>query len=348
MSEAAALDRYATPIPPAVRRVAENAERLRQQVSGETTTVVASEPALAPAAPEPPAPAPTVVEQPAPPTPQMELPLEAPQPAPAADDAAWEQRYKTLDGKYRAETAQLRADLRAMQEEAANLRMLMATLQTTPAPAPAAAPVAVPQEDAEAYGSDLITAAQRWAMAALQPELQALRDQVESLKSTSQTTTTEVVKSRVDALLDKEIPNWRTIDHSEAFHAWLDQVDPLSGAKRLPMLQAAYTHGEAARVLTFFRAYLAEHTAVTQPQGHTMAIPAEPPPAAQVPLEELAAPGRSRPGAPAPQNESRIFTQSQIAAFYRDVQKGAYRGREAEQQRLEAEIIRAGREGRVR
>ena len=345
MSDAATMERYATPLPAAVRRVAESAERLRQQVSGETTTVVAD-----PAPVEPPTP--TVVEAPAAPAPaQMELPLESQAPAPASptDEATWEQRYKTLEGKYRAETTQLRSDLRAMQEEAANLRMLMATLQTTPAPAPAAAPVPVDfSDDAEQYGAYLITKAQAWAKAAMQPEMQALRDQVEALKSTSKTTTTEVVKTRVDAILDKEIPNWRGIDHSEAFHAWLQQVDPLSGAQRLPMLQAAYTNGEAARCLAIFRAYLAEHTAVTQPQGHTTAIPAETPPAAQVPLEELAAPGRSRPGAPAPQNEARIFTQSQIAAFYRDVQKGAYRGREAEQQRLEAEIIRAGREGRVR
>ncbi len=346
MSDTATMERYATQIPAAVRRVAENAERLRQQVSGETTTVVTDEPAPA-AAPEP---APTVVEPPAPPPVQMELPPEpAPAPAPAsADEGTWEQRYKTLEGKYRSETTQLRADVRAMQDEAANLRMLMATLQTAPAPASSAAPVAVPQEDAEAYGSDLITAAQRWAMAALQPQLDALQSEIASLKTTSKTTTTEVVKTRVDGLLDKEIPNWRSIDTSEAFHAWLDQVDPLSGAKRLPMLQAAYSQGEASRVLTFFRAYLAEHTAVSQPQGHTTAIPVEAPPTAQVPLEDLAAPGRSRPGSPAPQNETRIFTQSQIATFYRDVQKGSYRGREAEQQRLEAEIIRAGREGRVR
>lgn len=347
MSDAATLDRFATPIPPAVRRAAEHAERLRQQVTGETTTVVTAEPP--PAAPEPPA---TTVVEPAPQQQQqqqMELPLEPQAPAPAhpPDESTWEQRYRTLEGKYRTETAQLRSDLRALQDEAANLRMLMATLQTTPAPA--AAPVQTDfGDDAEQYGAELITKAQNWAMAAMKPQLDALHAQIESLKASSQTTTTEVVKSRVDALLDKEIPNWRTIDHSEAFHAWLDQVDPLSGAKRLPMLQAAYTHGEAARCLAIFRAYLAEHTAVTQPQGHTTAIPVETPPAAQVPLEELAAPGRSRPGAPAPQNEARIFTQSQIAAFYRDVQKGTYRGREAEQQRLEADIIRAGREGRVR
>lgn len=355
MSDAALAERYAPPIPAAVRRQAEQADALaRQAVGGTETTTVVAAPEPAPAAPapaEPPA-APTVVE-PA----QLELPLApaAPEPAPAAppapaaDEATLEHRLRTLEGKYNSETKQLRADLRAAQEENANLRMLLTTLQTAPAaPAAPAEAVAVPQEDAEAYGTDLITAAQRWAMAAVAPKLQELQAEVERLRTTSQTATTRVVQTSVEATLDGAIPNWRDVDTDPAFHAWLDTVDPLSGTARKGLLQTAYRNGEAARVLAIFRAYLAEHTAVTQPQGHTAPIPPAQPAAGVVPLEELAAPGRPRPGAPAPQNEARIFTNTQIAQFYRDVQQGKYRGREAEQQATEAEIIRAAREGRVR
>jgi len=344
MSDAALAERYTPPIPAAVRRAAAHAETLVRQANGEetNTTVVAEPPA--PAEPASPA-APTVVEPV-----QQELPLpESPAPpAPATDEAAWEQRYRTLEGKYKAETGQLRTDLRAAQEDAANLRMLLSSVQAAPAPAPTGDPVVVPPEDSEAYGSDLITAAQRWAMAAVAPELQALRAELARLNNTSQAATAKVAQTSVEAALDGAIPNWREVDHDPAFHAWLDSVDPLSGMIRKGMLQTAYKQGEASRVLAVFRAFLAEHTAVTQPQGHTPTTPPASPAAEVVPLEELAAPGRPRPGAPAPQSESRIFTHSQIAAFYRDVTAGRYRGREPEQQATEAEILRAAREGRVR
>lgn len=355
MSDAAIAERYAPPIPAAVRRAAEQADQLaRQAIAGAETTTVVVEPSAQPA---PPAPAPTVVEpvqqelplpEPAAPAPAPAAP--APTPTPAADEATLEQRLRTLEGKYNSETKQLRAELRAAQEEASNLRMLMATLQAAP---PAQAPSAPPaqadfSEDAETYGSDLIAKAQNWAMAAIAPKLQELQAEVERLRTTSQVTTTKVAQTSVETTLDGAIQNWRDIDTDPAFHAWLDSVDPLSGNPRRGMLQTAYKNGEAARVLAIFRAFLAEHTAVTQPQGHTAPTPPAQPQAGLVPLEELAAPGRPRPGAPAPQNESRIFTHAQIAAFYRDVQQGKYRGREAEQQSTEAEILRAAREGRVR
>ncbi len=43
-----------------------------------------------------------------------------------------------------------------------------------------------------------------------------------------------------------------------------------------------------------------------------------------------------------------MWTNTDIAAFYRDVNKGVYVGRAAEKQRLEEDIIAAGTEGRIR
>jgi hypothetical protein len=43
-----------------------------------------------------------------------------------------------------------------------------------------------------------------------------------------------------------------------------------------------------------------------------------------------------------------LLTEKQITDFYNDVARGRYRGREAEQQRIETEINNAISEGRVR
>jgi hypothetical protein len=42
------------------------------------------------------------------------------------------------------------------------------------------------------------------------------------------------------------------------------------------------------------------------------------------------------------------YTRAQVAQLYRMHQKGAYVGREAEWNRQDADIIAAGREGRIR
>jgi hypothetical protein len=66
-------------------------------------------------------------------------------------------------------------------------------------------------------------------------------------------------------------------------------------------------------------------------------------------LEELAAPGRvaasGTNGGASP--ERRMWTNREIGAFYRDVQRGVFRGRQADKDRIEQDIIDAASEGRV-
>ena len=65
-------------------------------------------------------------------------------------------------------------------------------------------------------------------------------------------------------------------------------------------------------------------------------------------LSQLAAPGRGRTAAPPPADEVRpIIPQAQITQFYRDIQTGKYRGRDAERERTEQAIFAALQEGRV-
>jgi len=46
--------------------------------------------------------------------------------------------------------------------------------------------------------------------------------------------------------------------------------------------------------------------------------------------------------------QKRIWTEAHITRFYRQKREGYFRGREAEAERLENDINRAGFEGRVR
>ena len=117
------------------------------------------------------------------------------------------------------------------------------------------------------------------------------------------------------------------------------------------MLNTAFRAADAPRVIAFFKGFLNEEVATGQQ-------PAPQPPAspqtrtAAVPLDTLAAPGRAKPATGADSTsapaDKPIITRAQIAAFYDQVRRGAYAGRDADKARDEAIIFAAQREGRTR
>lgn len=147
--------------------------------------------------------------------------------------------------------------------------------------------------------------------------------------------------------LTEQIPNWQHINSDQKFITWLQDLDIYSGQTRNTMLQQAFENNDAARVLAFFKGYLNEATATAAPSTPATAPAA---PAKTMPVDSLVAPGspRSTGGtAPASQGNTQIWTQAQISAFYRDVQKGAYKGRESEKAKIERDIIAAVSERRI-
>ena len=228
--------------------------------------------------------------------------------------------------------------------------------QPAAAPAATTVPVVIPKEDIDTYGQDLIDAVNRWVMPRFEARLTELESkfgqQVKQVETGHQQLHQQTVKERVMGTLDadREIGSiWREVNVDHQFLAWLNQEDPFYGVPRMQALQDAFARGDAVRCKRFFTTYIAEHTATHTP----VPIPAETAPTEQADrptLETMAAPGRptgsasNNSGAP----EKRFWTRPQIAAFYRDVQKGVYANREAEKLRIEMDIIAAPQEGRVR
>jgi hypothetical protein len=64
-------------------------------------------------------------------------------------------------------------------------------------------------------------------------------------------------------------------------------------------------------------------------------------------METLAAPGAPRAAAPRAPEGKRMWRQKEISAFYRDVQKGKFRGKDSEKHRIEQDIVAAGQDGRI-
>lgn len=333
---------YTPPLPPAVRRQVEEAERLAREESAR----VRGEDPNTPAGQEPPEVGPdntTVVTEP---EQQPSLPLGEPQqPSPPSPD--WEARYATLQGKYNSEMAELRGQLRSMQDIlAASQRQH----QEQPPP-PANHAASIPPADVDAYGQDLIDGVYRWTDARYAQRIAELERRMGAAEQNGQQLQQLQVHTSavsVEAALDRALPEWRSINTDPNFVAWLNTEDPFSGQRRQDMITRAYESGNAARTLAFFQAYQREHTAVSP---SPMIPPTQTAPAAdRLPLADLAVPGRAPTAAPpapgAPQK--RIWTTGEISAFYRQAQRGVFRDRPEDYARIEADILAAPLEGRVR
>lgn len=296
--------------------------------------------------------------------------------APPGDDPASEQRFRVLQGKYNAEVPRLHKQnqeqarqLEALQNQLNTTQAILAGMATPPQLAPTAPQQSlVTEKEVKEFGADLIDVVRRVAQEVVQPKIRTLEEQFRPVAQTVQQmapvvqqtaenqgrTAAEVAHERMCNGLDMAFPTWEAVNASPEWLAWLDQLDPYTGQKRGAMLTQAYGSGDVTRVTNFFTGFMKEHAAVAPTGQQPTPTPAgQPQPGTPtVSLASLAAPGTGVGGpvnAGAP-NESgqRVYTSAEVKAFYTDVQKGLYRGREADKLAIERELFTATKQGRVR
>jgi hypothetical protein len=261
------------------------------------------------------------------------------------DDQSWEHRYKSMKGRYdRAES-----QIRQMSDQITGLQNLLSTMQTpSNTPAELEAERFITAEEEQDYGSEFLNVVGKKAKEELLPVVKKYESKIAELEAKLQGVNGFVeqdARARMEQSLDREVPDWRDINFNPEFLTWLKLPDTYSGVIRHELLKAAYSRNDSPRVLAFFKGFLAEEAAVDPANAETgrSAAPAKPS------LEQFAAPGRAKTaaatGAPA---EKPVFTRADIAKFYADSAAGKFRGKEAEKDRLEAQIFEAEREGRIR
>ena len=313
---------------------------------------------------------------------QQELPLAqvqpqaAPQAAPQAPPQApvpedpnsetWQQRYRVLDGKYRAEVPQLSSDLAAARAQIEELSKQVQAIKDQPAPAPVqpAAPTSpVSKRDVEEYGEDMIDLFTRIAenvattrspkqtkeVSDLTAQVEALSKQIESLNASQTVSHEQMMRSYLDA----NVPGWAEQDKDPKFSGWLSQFDPLSGYRRSDLLATAYQQGDTARVAHIFKLYQQENetllNAATQVRGNGSAQSRTPAMNIESMVTPTPAAGAEQPApvqqAPTPQA---VVESRDIKRYYTDKSLGRYKSNPELAQQIEQEILAATREGRVR
>jgi hypothetical protein len=260
------------------------------------------------------------------------------------------QAYRTLQGKYDAETGRAKEQMSAMSARLRDLENLLS--QPAETTQPAATPTdsvqsLLTEEEVEDYGQDMIDVIKRAAREAVGQELDTLRAENAQLKQqlggVQQTTAMSARQTMLNDL-DRQQSDWRQINTDPAFMQWAEDIDAFSGQRRIDMLRQAFEENNGPRVLAFFQTFARENAAF-KTSGPTETATPQP----QVSLESLVAPGRASDGSiPRAQEENagRQWTSAQIQKFYSDVQRGVYKNDPAKKAAIEADIVAAQRQGR--
>ena len=247
-----------------------------------------------------------------------------------------------------------------MHDRMTQMERALATLQAQgvqqpqePPPPPAKPQLVTPEEVAD-FGEDLLNVVGKRAREEYAPEFEQLASRLKQLEGRVEGTTTVIQRNQQQEMYDTlagEVSNWRDINRSDDFKAWLQYPDTFSGRRRHDLLMEAFSRHEAGRVVSFFKGFLTEATGT--PPTSASPGPSAPPlsgnghASGKPSLEDFAAPGRARS---APQDlppDKPVYSHAWIAKFMADKRTGKYRGREADADAIERDIYQAQHEGRI-
>ena len=255
--------------------------------------------------------------------------VETPPAKPAVDE--FRQKYLSLQGVHRS----FEDKIRNLEREKAQIASQLEAAQRTPDQPTPANP-----QDAETFGSDLVEMVQRVAETMFGTAAKNIDARLGAIEQRLEGTVQHVTKTSEESFYERlavAVPDYATINTDDGFLAWLGDEDGISGTPRQNALTTAGEALDVGRVAKVFLAYKATLALVE-------VSAAKPSAAAQ--LAKQVSP--SSAASPAPRNPAKnTFTVAEVQSFYRDVQSGKYRGREAEATSLEASINLALSEGRI-
>lgn len=278
----------------------------------------------------------------------------APAPEPVEQGAGgqgedYEQKWKTLQGMYNADTAQLNAQNQQLNGRLQQMENLISTMQETPAAAPAPEkPVTLLTEDeVEEYGEsiDIMRKVSQEIAGGYQQQIDRLQQTIQQLSGHVVPRVEQLANQQAHSAeqgfwsaLSDAVPDWREINDNTAFQAWLLEIDPLTNMTRQTYLDSAQRDMDANRVAKFFTAW-SKATGTTSAQPNRSASNSE--------LAKQVVPGKGRNTGTHQGGENRTYSPADLTAFYKSVREGKFRGKEEERDKIERDIFAAQRDGRI-
>ena len=261
-------------------------------------------------------------------------------PTDVADE--FEQKYKTLRGKYDAEVPRLHQQVRDLNGKLDELAKSMEAKPEPPTKSKEKVSYVTDADRAE-FGEELIDVQRRVAQEVSQEYTERMEQQdavIQKLQEQLAKTGNVVGEMSFTQRLHSVVPDFAEIDNDERWVAWLNEHDPMLRGPRRDQAAAAFQAGDVEAVLHYvnlFKESISEPETAPRQQRQTE-------------LEKQVAPNRSANSVrtqSANQN-SKIYSPKEVDNAWTKVRTLNTKGKYADAEKLEAELTAAYMEGRVR
>jgi len=301
-------------LPAAVRKQAEEADKLQAELAAAQTGNTGNEPPVEPPkapedspAPEMPEPGKEAAPAAEPGPPPGSSPVSPQQPGDTKpDEDDWKVKYLVLQGKYNAEVPRLAELVKTLQGE---VDALKAGKPAEPKKDDEPKPTPVPEINLQDYED-------------FPDEIQALVNSIVGLTRQNKELTDRLAKTEGQAgaivqnqaktdrqrfwdAVDERVPDWDAINKDPGFIGWLNEVDPFSGLPRQKLLEDATARMDVNRHVLFFDQFKREKGLANPPPAKAGQTPGKPG------IENQVVPGRSSSGAP-PSGPAQTITPEQF------------------------------------
>jgi hypothetical protein len=257
----------------------------------------------------------------------------------------WQQKYRTLDGKYNAEVPRLHHQVKELSNQ---VQALITQLEDAKKPAAREETheALVTANDEEAFGKDLIDVQRRVAkevmreyVTPLQKELQARDAKIAQLEQQMTKTGGEVTTMSFEQQLARAVPDFDAINTDPKWIAWLDEVDPFTRKPRRSYAEYVYNQGDVAEVSQLVKFYK-ESTGVDQQTAAQHQRQTE--------LNRQVQPTRTASSSSVAPAGARVYTEAEMSRLWDKVRQMNVAGKYEEAKKLDTELSDALIHGRIR
>lgn len=213
----------------------------------------------------------------------------------------WEHKYNVLKGKYDKEVKRLHRELDSLRRENSELKAKVDTLM-----------VMLSSQKANGGQEESSVEDELKKFREDYPELyNAVRRMVESsiarIREEVKVASEGMNEKQYLATLTSLVPNWQELNSDPDFLDWLKERDELSGYTRHELMLMAHERRDAHRVAQFFKRYLAEvGVDRSKAEGHS----------------RVSVSPQSRKVSNTGERSQRVYKESEIKSFYRDLALG--------------------------
>lgn len=305
-------------LPDSIQKQLDEAEALEALIAAETEVPDETEPEAEAQAPE------------------VEAVAEVPEPvvAPAKTDD-WEQKYKSLEGKFNSQVPKLQHELGTTNTQIKTLTKELEDLKNRPAE-----PTREVADDEELVGADIVKAAERAARretAKFQSKLDALVAENTELKQELGHVTenqSSFASNDFFAKLNGQVPDWEQIEKTEQGQKFLLSKIPGTGQSWNDALTSAAAHHNLADTTEIFEELVRRHPELRAPKAKDK----------KDDLLKQITPGKSKTAVTT--EAKKTWTSKEIDNAWASIGNRSVKGEEADQLAIELEA--AMQEGRIR